>query len=56
MLSHVSMMTSIKVGVIDPCPKRKAFMVSDQKWAATINIDSFLAMLKREKLMHWLIS
>ena len=52
MLSLVSIITSNKVGVINPWPKTKAFMVSDQKYEADISIGSFLVISDKDRVRH----
>ena len=52
MLRPVSIRTSIRVGVIGPWQKRKAFRASDQKYEADISIASFLFMSDNDRSMH----
>ena len=49
----VSITTSARVGEAGPWPKTKALSVSDQKYNAAINNDSFLCISATDKLMHW---
>ena len=51
----VSITTSASVGEAGPWPKIKALKVSDQKYEAAINIDSFLSISAMDSLMHWSI-
>jgi hypothetical protein len=47
-LRLVIMYTSAKVGDIGPWPKRKAFVLLDQKWEAAIKRLSFLGVSARD--------
>ena len=49
----VSMSTSARVGEAGPWPNTKAFRVSDQKYEAAINSDSFLSISAMDDIMHW---
>ena len=49
----VSITTSARVGEARPWPKTKALRVSDQKYDAAINSDSFLCISAMDNLMHW---
>ena len=48
----VNKKTSAKVGVIALLANKKALRVSDQKYEAAINIDSFISIFDKERLMH----
>ena len=49
----VSISTLAKVGDAGPWPNTKALRVSDQKYEAAINSDSFLSIPAMDNLMHW---
>ena len=49
----VSISTSARVGEAGPWPNTKALRVSDQKYEATINSDSFISISAMDSLMHW---
>ena len=49
----VSITTSARVGEAGSWPKTKALSVSDQKYDAAINNDSFLCISAMDNLMHW---
>ena len=53
MSKPVSISTSAKVGDVGPWPNTKALRVSDQKYEAAINKDSFLSISAIDNLMHW---
>jgi len=50
---RVSISTSARVGEAGPWPNTKALRVSDQKYEAAINSDSFLSISAIDSLMHW---
>ena len=49
----VSMSTSTRVGEAGPCANTNALRVSDQKYEAAINSDSFLSISAMDSPMHW---
>ena len=49
----VSMSTSARVGEAGPWPNRKALRVSDQKYEAATNSDSFLFISAMDSLIYW---
>jgi len=49
----VSISTSARVGEAGSWPKTKALSVSDHKYDAAINSDSFLSISARDSLMQW---
>ena len=49
----VSISTLTRVGEAGPWPNNKALTMSDQKYEAAINSDSFLSTSAMDSLIHW---